>query len=232
MSGLTGYLTNTGVDLSYVFQNGTTQISGGYRLANGNALTFLASTSGNFVSKTGYLGSNGQDLSTIFEPRSISIVNYNFASPSENITPYYHTITGTNNGWTFAGSTAVGYGSASVWNRVSTTSQYAILQQILLYPTLYPEVYQAFALFPMKYKLTFLIIGRNNPPNSYYNATQSCDVYANATKILSFSSIGNTAWNTKSIVFTGSSSTIIKFTTGTTSVDSSYLITNVSIIVA
>ena len=231
MSGLTGYLTNTGVDLSYVFQNGTTQIAGGYRLANGNALTFLA-TSGNSVSKTGYLGSNGQDLSTFFEPRSISIVNYNFALPNVSAaSPYYQTVTGTNNGWTFVGSTAVGYGytSPNPWNRVATTSQYAILQQTPTYPTLYPEVYQTFALFPMKYKLTFSIIGRNP---SYYSASQYCNVFANATNILQFSNIGTASWSIKSAIFTGSSSTIIKFTTGTTSVDSSYLITNVSIIVA
>ena len=223
-----GFKIASGVDLSYVFQNGTTKSETNYKLANGSALTFLllSGSRGN-VSNTGYLGSNGQDLSTIFEPRSISIANYNFASPNASASPYYIAMNGTTDGWTFTGSTAVGngYTSPNPWNRVAIIGQYAILQ----YTTPYiPIMYQTFALYPMKYKLTFLIIGRNN---LYYNAGQSCDVYANTTKILSFSPIVNTAWTTKSIVFTGSYTTIIKFTTDTT-VESSYLVTNIVINVA
>jgi len=223
-----GYLIASGVDLSYVFQNGTTQTAGNYKLANGNTLTFLllTGTRGN-VSKTGYLGINGQDLSTVFEPRSISIANYNFASPNASVSPFYIGMNGTTNGWTFTGSTAVGngYASGNPWNRVAITGQYAILQ----YTTPYiPSVYQTFALFPMNYKLSFSIIGRNP---SFYSSAQSCDIYANETKILSFTPIINTAWTAKSVVFTGSYSTIIKFTTDTTA-ESSYLVTNVVINVA
>jgi hypothetical protein len=234
MAGLTGYLISSGVDLSYVFQNGSTVADGNYKLSNGSALVFLTKSGLNVVSNTGYITSTGQDLSALFEPRSIFIQNYNFASPNVSATSQYYTsMNGTINGWTFYGSTAVGYGYATTnpWNQVAFTGQYAILQQLTSYPTLYPEVYQVFALFPMNYKLSFSIIGRN-PSSSYYSSSQICNVFANTKNILQFSNIGSTSWTIKSVVFTGSFSTNIKFTTGASTVESSYLITNVNIIVA
>ena len=35
MSGLTGYLTSGGIDLSYIFQNGSSPITTGFLLQNG-----------------------------------------------------------------------------------------------------------------------------------------------------------------------------------------------------
>jgi len=68
MSGLTGYLTSGGIDLSYIFQNGTSPtITTGFLLQNGLdiATTFAPYTS-RTASTTGLINISGNDLNTLF----------------------------------------------------------------------------------------------------------------------------------------------------------------------
>jgi hypothetical protein len=70
MSNLTKYLNIDGLDLSYVFQRGTTTTNSGYKLSNGNDLSSVFA-SGTTYKKTGYTLPNGYDLSTIYAPNLI-----------------------------------------------------------------------------------------------------------------------------------------------------------------
>ena len=43
MSGYTGYIASSGYDLSLIFQGGTTNITTGFKLANGNDIATIFS---------------------------------------------------------------------------------------------------------------------------------------------------------------------------------------------
>ena len=75
MSGLTGYLTSGGIDLSYIFQTGTTTGTSGYKIASGADLNtkFLVSYNIYFAQPTGYLRTTNTDLSTLYHPRPTTL---------------------------------------------------------------------------------------------------------------------------------------------------------------
>ena len=77
MSGLTGYLTSNGTDLSYIYLPGTSSTNSGYLTSNGNDLSniFKGSTAGSANSiPIGYLMVNRIDINTMYEPIQVAIV--------------------------------------------------------------------------------------------------------------------------------------------------------------
>ena len=69
MSGYTGYIASSGYDLSLIFQGGTTNITTGFKLANGDdiATIFSAFSIGSTpASSTGLISVGGGDISTLF----------------------------------------------------------------------------------------------------------------------------------------------------------------------
>jgi len=68
MSGYTGYIASSGYDLSLIFQGGTTNITTGFKLANGNdiATIFSAYSTGAQAPSTGLISVGGGDISTLF----------------------------------------------------------------------------------------------------------------------------------------------------------------------
>jgi hypothetical protein len=109
MSGMTGYLTQGGVDLSYIFQSGTSAIITGFLLQNGDDIgKIFAIYSTNLASNTGLIGINNTDICTLFNaipllfsPLSISgCCLWMDANDSTKIsltnTPYYWTDKSTN----------------------------------------------------------------------------------------------------------------------------------------
>lgn len=71
MSGLTGYLTNNGIDLSYVFlHGGPTTTQSGYYIGGGGDLSSIFAPYNNtmMANPTGYLTSSGTDLSSLYAP--------------------------------------------------------------------------------------------------------------------------------------------------------------------
>lgn len=67
MSGLTGYISASGIDLSYIFQAGTTTTQSGYKLQNGNDLSSLFDSNAGLVyaPKTGYSWGGGGFINII-----------------------------------------------------------------------------------------------------------------------------------------------------------------------
>ena len=73
MSGLTGYLTIGGVDLSYIFQSGTSNIITGFLLPNGDDIgKIFAMYSTNVASNTGLICINNADICTLFNANIFS----------------------------------------------------------------------------------------------------------------------------------------------------------------
>ncbi len=64
---LTGYISSSGLDLSYIFQSGNSGIVTGFQLINGQDIgTIFASYISISSSPTGLISIFGSDLSTIF----------------------------------------------------------------------------------------------------------------------------------------------------------------------
>jgi len=104
---MTGYLTQGGVDLSYIFQSGTSAIITGFLLQNGDDIgKIFAIYSTNLASNTGLIGINNTDIcnlfnANIFSPLSIlGCCLWMDANDSTKInltnTPYYWTDKSTN----------------------------------------------------------------------------------------------------------------------------------------
>ena len=235
MSGLTYYLTSTGTDLSYVFLKGTTVSKSGYALSGTRgdlSNIFASNTSSTYVSKTGYLMSNNLDISTLYEPFNVTILNPNFTSPSTSGSPYYNN-SATITSW--SGSTVIGYGSTNVFNKRTlpgSYTQYAILQSTNSY------VSQSVQLQKLNYKLSFQIIGRNNGTANlyYFSINTTLTITIGSTTILSGYDVQYTpSWTKVDVLFTAPSTGThsLTFTNITNpAADSSILITGIVITVA
>jgi len=71
MSGLTGYLTNSGTDLSFIFQSGTTTSNTGFLLSSGSDIsTIFKPIAESQGYRTGLVNSSGQDISTLFNAKT------------------------------------------------------------------------------------------------------------------------------------------------------------------
>ena len=164
---LTGFLSSSGIDLSYIFVSGTTPTNSGYKLVNGNDLSsiFASNTSGSFAANTGYLIIDNRDISRLYEPipTSVSITNFNFSSPA---TGNYTVVTGLLPGWTTTAypHVIVGYGSAGTFNKVALPSpytQYCILLNNNSNGNADVSISQNIQMPNLNYLLSFWIIGRN-----------------------------------------------------------------------
>ena len=239
MSGLTNYLTSTGTDLSYVFLKGTTVQNSGYVLSGGGgdlSSIFASNTLSTYASKTGYLMSNGLDISTIYEPNKVTILNPNFTSPSASASPYYLQMSGsTLTSWTLNGNVLVGYGSNNAFNKRAlplSYTQYGIVHSTTSY------VCQNVQLQKLNYNLSFWIIGRNNGTANlfYFSNNTTLTITIGSTTILSGYDVQYTpSWTNVNVSFTAPSAGtyLMKFTNITSpAADSSFLITGIVITVA
>ena len=240
MSGLTGYLTSSGLDLSYVFLKGTTTTNSGYTLISGGDLSsvFKANTGTLGVApNTGFKMLNNQDISTIYEPLiiTITITNPNFTSPSASGSPYYHVKTGTQiTGWVItvvSGQVLVGYGYNSLFNKIQLANytQYCIIKINGSYIT------QNIQLEQRNYKLSFWIIGRNaGGAATQFLTSTSLKISVGSTDILSNYYMNNTSWVNVVVNFSSpaAGTYVLKFANVNTvapSGDSCFLITGIII---
>jgi hypothetical protein len=235
MSGMTGYLTSYGTDLSYVFVRGVNATTNsGYKLFGGDDLSsiFAPNTSLTYASNTGYLMINNQDITTIYEPLPIPIVNYNFIVPDASASLYFVTINLTTllNGWTKTGGIHICYSTLSSWNKITMPSPYI---QACAFQKSNASISQTIELQKLNYKLSFWIIGRNP---SGYSTTTSLKITVNTIPILSDYYPSTTVWNNVVVPFfipdATSYALIFKNINADTLLDSSFVITGIILTVA
>ena len=234
MSGLTGYKTIYGTDLSYIFISGTnTTRDSGYTLNRGDLSDIFArNTSSVYAQNTGYLISNNQDISRIYEPLRVTITNSNFTSPNRSASPYWAYNT-TLTGWTETGS-FVASSSASNWNTASLTSIVPACTQYCGLQNNGSNIAQTISLLNISYNLSFWIIGRNQNGSAYLftPSKTTLTVTVGVNTILSGRTIGATSWINVNVRFTiaTSGSYSLKFANVTTEpLDSSFLFTGIVI---
>lgn len=230
MSGLTNYLTVSGVDLSYVFMRGTNPTNSGYKLTGlgGGDLSSIfkiVTSGGPYVTETGYLNSSSQDISRMYEPYSPTILNHNFILQTANASPYY--LIGSITNWT-SQQTYVGYSTLSPFNTVSLPSPY---NQFCALQRDGASISQEIDLQKLSYTLSFYIIGRNQSGSASYfqQAITSISVLINSTIIFTTATnVSVTTWVQYSTSFTANGITTLQFRVSVNnSSDSSILITGI-----